>query len=227
MLTIGVYPRPGWLLRDFLTCRGRNWGEVQPLIAGCWRPRIESCAMQISLVCSIARDRADHPSIDRSVPAVDLPRPSSAARQCGNDGGRSITSIMAGVPFAQPLSLHPSGAKSFLTETSIWTRFFCGGFIRAMSAELRLGAPGNAEPQLAASMHYKKSEAASPVGPMTYTLPLDARVETAPRGVERRSTRTSAFPGRMDYWEESGPHTDSSKVSSEGSWILSSARTNG
>ena len=34
-------------------------------------------------------------------------------------------------------------------------------------------------------------------------------------------------PGRMDYWEEPGPHTDSSKVSSDGSWILSSARTNG
>lgn len=32
---------------------------------------------------------------------------------------------------------------------------------------------------------------------------------------------------RVDYWEESGPHTDSSNVSSEGSWILSSARTNG
>lgn len=63
---------------------------MQPLIAGCWRPRIESCTMQISLVCIIARDRADHSSIDRSVPAVDLLRPSSAARQCGNAGGRSI-----------------------------------------------------------------------------------------------------------------------------------------
>ena len=44
--------------------------------------------MQISLVCIIARDRADHSSNDRSVPAVDLPRPSSAARQGGNDGGK-------------------------------------------------------------------------------------------------------------------------------------------
>ena len=46
--------------------------------------------MQISLACIIARGRADHSSIDRSVPAVDLPRLSSAARQGGNDGGRSI-----------------------------------------------------------------------------------------------------------------------------------------
>ena len=112
MLTIGVYPRPGWLLRDFLTGWGRNWGGMEPRVAGCSRPRIESCTMQISLVCIIARDRADHSSIDRSVPAVDLPRPSSAARQGGNDGGRSIRSIMAGVPFAQPHPFPTSAPQS-------------------------------------------------------------------------------------------------------------------
>ena len=67
------------------------------------------------------------------------------------------------------------GAKSFLAETSSWKRFFCGGFIRAMHAELGLSAPGNAEPQRGASLHFLKSEAASPLRPITHTLPLDVR----------------------------------------------------
>ena len=115
MLTIGVYPRPGWPLRDFLTGWGIRGDDMEPRVAGCWRPRIESCTMQISLVCIIARDRADHSSIDRSVPAVDLPRLSSAARQGGRAetmAARSIRSIMAGVPFAQPHPFPTSAPQS-------------------------------------------------------------------------------------------------------------------
>ncbi len=57
--------------------------------------------------------------------------------------------------------------------------------------------------------------------------PFGARGQNGAKGRLEVADEGVGVPGRMDYWEEPGPHTDSSKVSSEGSWILSSARTNG
>ena len=52
-----------------------------------------------------------------------------------------------------------------------------------MHAELGLGAPGNAEPQLGAFMHFLKSELASPFDPRPTSFLSTRGVETAPRGV--------------------------------------------
>ena len=58
-----------------------------------------------------------------------------------------------------------------------------------MHAELGLSAPGHAEPQLgappprpAASLPSQKSEATSPLRPITHALPLDVRGRNGAKG---------------------------------------------
>ena len=51
-----------------------------------------------------------------------------------------------------------------------------------MHAELGLSAPGHAEPQLGASLPSPKSEATSPLRPITHTLPLDVRGRNGAKG---------------------------------------------
>ena len=112
MLTIGVYPRPGWPLRDFLTGGRRNWGgwsHVYRGVRGLGLSRVQ-CRFRSS-----ASSRVIGPTILRSIGRCQRSIFLGPHRQLGRAetmAARSIRSIMAGVPFAQPHPFPTSAPQS-------------------------------------------------------------------------------------------------------------------